>query len=336
MRVTSITPMKNEGPYIVEWVAHHRAIGINDMLVFTNHCTDGTDLILQRLDEMGMLRHMPNPSIMLEKPRHHIALIRYANEMVRLRRSDWVTNLDADEFVRVKVEGGRLEDLFAALPEADAVTLSLHTFGCGGVEEIAPGGKLVTETFLRRGNSAARRTPVKYLARGGFPWKSFANNTPEIAPQDLARVRWVNGDGKALPQEVIAEPFKALQPRFSGFGLVDVAHYTIRSFEGFLLQRDRGSANPRKGEAPAALDVEEALQYWERFNQNEVRDEIAVAGLPGLRDAVEDLLRDPELRALHDASLAWHRARAKALLEQPAFRKLNEAIRRQHARTMVE
>ena len=50
MRITSITPMKNEAPFLLEWVAYHRLIGVNDILVFTNHCTDGTDLMLERLD----------------------------------------------------------------------------------------------------------------------------------------------------------------------------------------------------------------------------------------------------------------------------------------------
>ncbi len=35
--------MKNEGPYIVEWIAYHRAIGVDNFLIYTNGCEDGTD-----------------------------------------------------------------------------------------------------------------------------------------------------------------------------------------------------------------------------------------------------------------------------------------------------
>ncbi|MCO6381961.1 glycosyltransferase family 2 protein [Oceanicola sp. 502str15] len=326
MRVTSITPMKNEGPYILEWVAHNRAIGINDMLVFTNHCTDGTDLILERLDEMGLVRHMPNPSIMMPAPRHHIALTRYVNEMTRLRRSDWVTNLDADEFVRVNTGKGRLEDLFNAVPDAHCITLSLHTFGCGWVDEIAPDDKMVTETFTYRGDSERSRNPVKYIARGDFPWVKFSNNSPAIEEADLDRVNWVNGSGTRLSREQIAEPFKGMLASESGFDLVDVAHYTIRSYQGFLVQRDRGSANPMKGRPEDELDLEQALKYWRRFNKNDVKDE-SFAALPGLRDAVEELLKDAELRSLHEAALAWHRNRAQELLQKPDYRELHDTIR---------
>ena len=55
-----ITSMKNEGSYIVEWVAYHRVIGFTDFLVYTNDCEDGTVEMLERLEEMGVLVHQPN------------------------------------------------------------------------------------------------------------------------------------------------------------------------------------------------------------------------------------------------------------------------------------
>ena len=36
--------MKNEGPYIVDWLAHHRVVGIDQVLVYTNDCEDGNGL----------------------------------------------------------------------------------------------------------------------------------------------------------------------------------------------------------------------------------------------------------------------------------------------------
>ncbi len=48
-RVAIVTTMKNEGPFILEWIAYHRAIGVQDFLVYTNDCTDGTDDLLRLL-----------------------------------------------------------------------------------------------------------------------------------------------------------------------------------------------------------------------------------------------------------------------------------------------
>ncbi|MEL6958150.1 MAG: glycosyltransferase family 2 protein [Pseudomonadota bacterium] len=331
MRITSITPMKNEGPYILEWVAHNRMIGINDMMVFSNHCSDFTDLILERLDELGLVRHMINPSVRMTNPRHHIELVRYVNELPRLRRSDWVTHLDADEFVRVKVGNGRMEDLFNALPDADAISMSLHTFGCAGIDDILPGDGLMTETFRWREDSHNRRAPVKYVARGEFPWLSFPNNSPEIRERDLDRVVWVNGAGTPIPKDKMSSPFKALPAALTAFDLVEVAHYTIRSFQGFLLQKDRGNANPVKGVEPPEPDLKDTMRYWDRFNQNGVEDEISSCGNPDLADAVAELLKDDELADLHEASIEWHRNRAQELLENKTYAQLYQMIRDRHA-----
>ncbi|WP_281981383.1 glycosyltransferase family 2 protein [Thalassorhabdomicrobium marinisediminis] len=330
MRVTSITPMKNEGPYILEWVAHNRMIGINDMLVFSNHCSDFTDIILERLDELGLVRHMINPSVRKQNARHHIELVRYVNELPRLRRSDWVTHIDADEFIRVKVGNGRLEDLVNAVPDADAISMSLRTFGCSGIDGILPDDGLVTETFRWRKDNNKSHAPVKYLARGGFPWTKFANNSPELAEPELSRVNWVNGDGTELPSEKIATPFKRLPPNMTAFGLVDVAHYTIRSFKGFLLQKDRGSANPIKGIKPTEPDLEDTMRYWDLYNCNEVEDEISKAGNPDLRGAVAELLKDTELADLHKASVNWHRMRAQELLKNKTYANIYRTILSRH------
>ena len=46
----ALSTMKDEGPYVVEWVAHHLAVGFTDVMVYTNDCSDGTDTILKHLE----------------------------------------------------------------------------------------------------------------------------------------------------------------------------------------------------------------------------------------------------------------------------------------------
>ena len=59
MRVLAILGVKNEGAFLLEWLAHHRACGFTDFLVFSNDCSDGTDLMLDRLAAMGWLTPCP-------------------------------------------------------------------------------------------------------------------------------------------------------------------------------------------------------------------------------------------------------------------------------------
>ena len=53
--------MKNEGPFILEWIAYHLAIGVDDFLIYTNDCTDGTDEFLDILQDRGLVQHRINP-----------------------------------------------------------------------------------------------------------------------------------------------------------------------------------------------------------------------------------------------------------------------------------
>ena len=59
-QVTAVSMMKDEGPFVIEWVAHHLAIGFTDLVVYTNDCSDGTDDMLIRLEELGLCHHRRN------------------------------------------------------------------------------------------------------------------------------------------------------------------------------------------------------------------------------------------------------------------------------------
>ncbi|HSF91360.1 MAG TPA: glycosyltransferase family 2 protein, partial [Paracoccaceae bacterium] len=52
--------MKNEGPFIPEWVAYHRAIGFTDIIICSNDSTDGTTELLDALDAGGYIKHFKN------------------------------------------------------------------------------------------------------------------------------------------------------------------------------------------------------------------------------------------------------------------------------------
>ena len=39
-RITEVAFAKNEGRFLLEWIAYHRLIGVSDFLVYTNDCED--------------------------------------------------------------------------------------------------------------------------------------------------------------------------------------------------------------------------------------------------------------------------------------------------------
>ncbi|HSF92434.1 MAG TPA: glycosyltransferase family 2 protein, partial [Paracoccaceae bacterium] len=54
---TILATMKNEAPFILEWVAYHQIIGFDKFVIFSNDSTDGTTEILDALDRAGIINH---------------------------------------------------------------------------------------------------------------------------------------------------------------------------------------------------------------------------------------------------------------------------------------
>ena len=51
LRHVLLSSMKDEGPFVLEFVAHHRVLGFDAIHIASNDCTDGTDLLLDVLAE---------------------------------------------------------------------------------------------------------------------------------------------------------------------------------------------------------------------------------------------------------------------------------------------
>ena len=130
MRALAILTVKNEGAFLLEWLAHHRAAGFTDFLVYSNDCDDGTDAMLERLAHLGWLVHEPNPGPHAQGPQWD--MLKAAQKHPLTQAADWVAVLDIDEFVNIHAGGRTLGDLVAAVPDADAITLTWRLFGNNG------------------------------------------------------------------------------------------------------------------------------------------------------------------------------------------------------------
>jgi hypothetical protein len=88
--------IKNEGPYLLEWLAYHRLMGIDHFLLFDNESTDGTSEMLERLAKGGIVEHVAWPTGQSSSPQ----LPAYAEGLRRMRgRAKWIAYIDVDEFL---------------------------------------------------------------------------------------------------------------------------------------------------------------------------------------------------------------------------------------------
>jgi len=63
MRILCVSTLKNKGPFLIEWLAHLMGAGVTDFLLYSNDCKDGTDVMLDVLDRVGVIEHIPQPLI---------------------------------------------------------------------------------------------------------------------------------------------------------------------------------------------------------------------------------------------------------------------------------
>ena len=306
--------MKNEGPYILEWVAYHRAIGIDNFLIYSNGCEDGTDAILKYLQTQGVLQHRNNDDWKGKSPQQ-FALNRALKEPV-IAQADWIAHIDVDEFINVRCGNGTLQDFFDRAPDATNVAMTWRLFGHNGVQAFQD--RFVIDQF---DTCAPRYCPKPHTAWG---FKTmFRNigaynklschrpNKPDEAM--LGQVKWVNGSGQDMTDEVALNGWRNSKKSI-GYDLLQLNHYALRSAESFLIKRQRGRA--------LHVDRSIGLNYWIRMDWSVHRDITIKRNLPRLQAEYDRLLADPALQALHEASVDWHREKAASLRSEPEFRDL--------------
>ncbi|WP_347311972.1 glycosyltransferase family 2 protein [Defluviimonas sp. SAOS-178_SWC] len=301
-----VTTMKNEGPFILEWIAYHRAVGFDDFLVYTNDCSDGTDRMLDLLQTRGIVQHRDNPYCQSGLKPQHAALQAADGEAV-VKDATWVVCMDVDEYVNVRTGAGTLDDLFATVPDANMISMTWRLFGNSDVHEFQD--RFVTEQFTRCAPEFVRKPHqawgFKTLYKNIGLYKKLGVHRPKgLNPQLWQHINWVNGSGKPLPREMYRNAWRSTTETY-GYDLVSLNHYAVRSAESFLVKRDRGRVNH--------VDRDQGLAYWFRMNHN-VEDDLSIQRvLPAAKAEFDRLIADEEIAAMHAHCVKMHRAKIEEL-----------------------
>jgi hypothetical protein len=306
--ITVVTAMRNEGPFALEWIAHHRALGATGFVIVTNDCEDGTDTLLDRLAEAGEVVHLCQTG---EAGKVQWAALARAEETEALAGSDWVLGIDCDEFVNLRPPLGTLAGLIAAVGDADAVVLPWRFFGNGGHARFAEDP--VTLRFTRAIPEDALFPGVarsfKSLARWkDGPFRRLGIHRPKTAARRLPV--WVDGSGRRLPDDFSRDDGRLLlmTPRIES-SRVQLNHYSIRSTEDFLVKRARGLPNRTKKKIDAS--------YWAERNFNTVEDATIARHRPATEREEARLRALPGVAEAQARAVAAHRAAIAAILATP-------------------
>ncbi len=284
--------MRNEGPFIVEWVSWYRSLGFK-VLIATNDCTDHSPELLDRLAEEGWVshvRHNPNG----QSPKR--SAYRAGHNHPLAKSADWVLVCDVDEFLVLHGEDIHTIQDFIGDGERDFVGMAINwrCFGTGGWKRYNDG--LVHRQFRRAGpKSKQANTFFKMLFHRPHEFRSWSDHSPRQFSGDWRDPKnaVIDSSGNVLEQfrDPDAHPIRYMETRQVTHRNAQINHYILRSTESYALKK--GTPSPTAG-TDRYTD-----QYYRWHNRNDCKEESALQHAARFDPIYEQAMALPGIQRLH-------------------------------------
>lgn len=265
--------MKNESPYIHEWVAHYTSLGFDQIFVYENDSSDRTATLLKTLDKSGSLTFTPWPSLDKKSPQ-----ISAYEDAISRTDADWMLFCDADEFLVLNKHEDVHQFMEGFGDDVSSVCLNWRIFGSSGHEKRTKG--LVLERFQQ---CSEPDFPINRHVKS-FVRPSAVKEMHIHAP--VTTGKQVYSDGQEF---VFSTGEQGISPEIR----TDVAvinHYFTRSKEEWAVKKLRGNANRSIDARDKFIRYHEGL--FDKHDRNEIHNDFALKYVPAINDLVQKYLAD--------------------------------------------
>ncbi len=221
--------MKDEGPYLIEWLEFHQLVGVERFYLYNNNSRDNTlKLISPYVNrEIVVFHHWPLKRGQQVKAYIH-CLENYKTE------SEWIAFIDLDEFL-FPTEKDNLQEVLAEFIDYPAVGVNWLNFGPSGHEKQPEG--LQIENYIRR-------SEVSYESNKHI--KSIVRPEKAITPLNPHEFSYIDG------LLAVTENYQQINGFMSETHSVEklrINHYTTRSKEDSRKKMMRGRPTTQKKRA---------------------------------------------------------------------------------------
>ena len=209
--------MKNEKPYLKEWLEYHRMQGVEHFYLCDNESTDQTKEYLEPYIQKGLITYIFMPGKNKQLYCYEKVVAEYKNE------TKWLAIIDLDEFL-VPLKAKTMVDFLKEFDDVSEVSLYWMNYGDNGSIKRPDG--LVTEFFTSHGKFLNHT--VKSIVKPGqvIDFKAFGSN------------HYVHVNGKSVNE--YHEPIKFMLGFNISADKARVNHYILKSFSEFLHKKRRG------------------------------------------------------------------------------------------------
>lgn len=309
---TLVSCMRNEGQFVIEWLAYHRLLGFEDIVVFTNDCTDGSDALLSELDRLGYVTHVDHKPPKGMSPQ--LAAMKIAFEHPKVTATNWTMHIDADEFVNIQIGDGKIADLLAHVQPADIVALLWRPFGNAGMTEWQGGS--VLQSFPNAQDRPMRRTVHhKSIWRTGMFGRAIDHMPKDPLVDDFVLK---NTRGQVIDGKMVHHPRKCRYKapfRHLTFDNACINHYCLKSDDILMMKNDRG-----QGHGVVNEDFFVGSNYYRKYNRNEAPEPSILAHWPEIKANIDEMRAHPSVAEFEAVCRDWFVRRRAAVLTPDRIR----------------
>lgn len=283
MTKTIMTCVRNEAPFLLEWIAYHRAIGFERFVVFSNDCSDGTEQILDALAAHEVVEHIPQTVPKGSSPQGYAAETARRDEL--LDTGDWAIFLDADEFLNVTVGSGTVDDLTDYISARNSIGMLINWRVFGDSYQDRFQGRMISRDYTRC-ETGLKTTQFKTLFLKNSETADISRylHLCDLEPgkSDLSRFLAPHGDVMSMERWTTTErqrrwldewtklgtsPFGTINGNFREYPIAQINHYMVRDRYSFHLKKERGRGYTATTAKPRHTD-----EFFRRWNRNETDD----------------------------------------------------------------
>ena len=248
--------VKNEFPYLLEWIAYHKLQGVSRFYIADNDSSDNTSELLLALHDLGEVRVIPYPMVgdnPSQLRAYSMMLQKYHNDY------DWIAFIDADEFIAPTDASTNFAEYLSSIPEeVGALALNWAIYGSAGHKDFKD--DLTINRFNRRAEKDFHinnhfKSVVSSKAFFSAPLNPHRFHLSEdfkFVHTNMSEVMRHETLGIKVSSSVIWDSFR-------------LNHYNIRSSEEFFDRKaTRGLAD--------SVRVRNNVAFFNQRDRNEVED----------------------------------------------------------------
>jgi glycosyltransferase involved in cell wall biosynthesis len=249
--------VKDEAPYMAEWLEYHLLVGVEKFYIYDNGSTDNLLEILQPYIKEGIVEYISFPGKLMHLPAYNQALRRLQDT------SFWIAFIDLDEFI-VPVETQTISEFLRDFEQFPGIEINWVLYGSSGHKEKNDG--FVIDRFKDHDvwDSPYNRT-VKSIHNPRCTFKinshvgDYIYGDPSV---DSDKNKNIIGSGGRVPLH----------------DKLRVNHYFLKSYEEYLVKVNKG-----RSAVAAKLKIEE---FYERDKNDIKNDTIMDKYIPVIKENI--------------------------------------------------